>query len=374
MDSRARFIDDFLRRHYRFTELCERHGVSRKTGYKWLERFREAGKQGLADRSRAPLSCPHRTDAEVAQLLIDARKAHPTWGPRKLIAWLGRKMPGVPWPASSTVNALFHREGLVVPKVRRRRYKHPGTVPAHTEEPNDLWTIDFKGQFKTRNGVYCYPLTVLDLHSRYLLACKGYLDTKTKGAWSTLKALFREFGLPKGVRSDNGTPFASTGLHGLCRLNVWLMRLGITHQRIRPASPQENGAHERMHLTLKRGACVPARTNLSAQQRAFNSFVHEYNEERPHEALDNDTPASRYRSSPRPYPERLTPIEYPGHFLVKRVTSAGTIRFRRKLVYVSVALEDELIAFEESADGLWMVYFGDFLLATMDERDCKLQP
>jgi transposase InsO family protein len=369
MDERLRFIQEHRDGYYEMTELCERYGVSRKTGYKWLARFEEEGKRGLEDRSRAPHSCPHRMSAATADLLCAARRKHPDWGPGKLIGWLEPKHPDITWPAPSTVSDLFVREGLVKHRRRRRRHAHPGVVAPVTHAPNDLWTADFKGHFKTRDGIYCYPLTIADQHSRYLLTCKGLLSTKGDGVRRAFERAFAEYGLPAAMRTDNGVPFATTGIHGLSQLNVWWMRLGIQHQRIRPASPQENGVHERMHRTMKRRACRPPRATCAAQQRTFNAFRIEFNDERPHAALGNHTPASRYRPSPREYTGVLPPQEYPGHFLVKKITTGGTFRFQRRLLFVANSLTDHRIGLEEVDTGIWNIYFNTILLAKLDERD-----
>jgi len=369
MDERLRFVQQWKGEEYEKSELCERYGVSRKTGYKWVARFEEEGKRGLVDRSRAPHHCPHKIDADVAALLCAARRAHPTWGARKLIGWLEPRHPAIDWPAPSTVCDLLHREGLVKKRRRRRPHVHPGVVAPVTHAPNDLWTADFKGQFRTRDGIYCYPLTIADQHSRYLLTCKGLLSTKGDGVRPAFARAFHEFGLPRAMRTDNGVPFATTGIHGLSQLNVWWMRLGIQHQRIRPASPQENGVHERMHRTMKQVACRPARAHCAAQQRSFNAFRTEFNDERPHEALGNATPSSRYRESPRVYTGVLPPQEYPGHFLVKKITTGGTFRFKHRLLFIANALTDHHIGLEECNTGIWNIFFSNVLLAKLDERD-----
>jgi putative transposase len=368
VDQRSRFIDAYLSGAFRKTELCQRFHISRRTGDKWIGRYDAQGRAGLGDRSRAPKRCPHRIADDIATLICTARKKHPDWGPGKLLDWLRPRHPDVTWPAVSTAGDLLKRRGLV--QQRRRRYKptHPGVVPATTHAPNDLWTADFKGEFRTGDDEYCYPLTVADLHSRYLLACTGLRSTRTHGAQAVFEQLFREYGLPRAVRTDNGVPFATTGLHGLSILSVWWIRLGIQHQRIQPASPQQNGAHERMHKTLKRGAIRPPRANLQAQQRAFNQFRTLYNDERPHESLDGTTPSSRYRRSPRPYPSILPAIEYPGHFLTREITAAGTFRFGDRLFFLSNALKHLPVGLEEMSDGVWSVYFCHVLLARLDER------
>jgi putative transposase len=368
VEQRARFIDDHRLGLYDMTELCARYAISRKTGYKWLARYDAGGRPALQDRSRAPHSCPHKIAAPVEALLVAARRQHPDWGPEKLLQWLEPRHPGVTWPAISTAGDLLARHGLVQKRRRRRPNPHPGVVPPTTVAPNDLWATDFKGQFRTGDRIYCYPLTVTDQHTRFLLACHGLLSTRGIGVRPIFDRLFREYGLPRAMRTDNGVPFASTSLHGLTALNVWWLRLGIQHQRILPAHPQQNGAHERMHKTLKRGACRPPRATLAAQQRAFNRFRLEYNEERPHQFLRGRTPSSLYRTSPRAYSGTLPALEYPSHFVVKRVTNAGTIRFKTRLLYLSTALRQHRIGLEEVDDGIWSLFFCDVLLGRIDER------
>lgn len=369
MEQRERFIADSWACHFTMTELCRRYGISRKTGYKWLHRHAEEGRSGLQDRSHAPHSCPHRMTPEIGELILAGRRRHPDWGPRKLLDWLAPRHPDISaWPAISTAGDLLAREGLVK-KRRRRPRQHPGTVPLTTERPNDLWTADFKGQFPTKDGVWCFPLTISDQHSRYLLTCRALPDTKTLHARPVFERAFREFGLPDAIRTDNGVPFTSRALHGLCRLNVWWMRLGILHQRIRPASPQKNGAHERMHRTLKAATCRPPAANHVAQQRTFHRFRRLYNDERPHDAHNGKTPGSKYRPSPKPYPDKLPPIQYPGHFVVKHVTRAGTIRLGHKLIFIAQALKHLDVGLEEIGDGIWTIHFNTVLLATVDERD-----
>lgn len=369
MDQRTAFIADHRRELYPVTELCARYGISRKTGYKWLSRFEEQGRRGLADQSRAPHSCPHRIGADLATLLCTTRRRHPDWGAGKLLDYLAPRHPGVDWPAVSTVNDLLGRTGLLVRRRRRRPHAHPGVVPPTTHAPNDLWTADFKGQFPTGDGILCYPLTIADLHTRYLLTCHGLPSTHGAGARRIFERAFQTYGVPRAIRTDNGTPFATSGIHGLSRLNVWWMRLGIQHQRIHPGRPQQNGAHERMHRTLKRRAIRPPRQDGAAQQRAFNRFRTEFNEERPHNFLGGQTPGSRYLPSPRPYPRCLPPQEYPGHFLVKKITTAGTFRFQSRLLFIAHSLTDHHIGLEETDDGIWSIFFNTVLLAKLDERD-----
>jgi len=369
MEQHERFIHDHRVALYTMVELCARYGISRKTGYKWLERFEAGGRQGLQECSRAPQACPHRIAVAVAAVLCAARRQHPSWGPAKLLAWLRPRHPGVAWPAISTAGDLLARRGLVKHRRRRRHYQHPGVVPATTTQPNDLWTADFKGHFRTRDGLYCYPLTVADQDTRYLLACHGLLSTRGHGVRPVFEELFRTYGLPRAIRTDNGVPFATTGIHGLSQLNVWWLHLGIQHQRILPAHPQQNGAHERRPKTLKGDAIRPPRATLALQQRAFTAFRRLYNEERPHQALAGRPLAALYRPSPRAYPAVLPPIEYPGHFIVKRVTNAGTVRFKKRLVFIANAFKQHPIGLEEVADGIWSIYLCRVLLGRIDERE-----
>jgi transposase InsO family protein len=364
---RHHFAQDLDSGQWTMTELCLRYGISRNTGYKWCDRYQQDGPRGLEDRSRAPRSCPHQTPAAIVELILEEHIRF-GWGARKIWKRLRTRDPQRAWPARSTIFDILARHDRVQPRRRRRHWKHPGAAPFNTTAPNQIWTIDFKGQFRTRNGIYCYPLTILDHFSRYLLGCHGLLDVAGAGVKAHLRQLFRTGGLPDAIRSDNGAPFASTGIHGLNRLNVWWLQLGITHQRITPGSPQENGAHERLHKTLKARATRPAAANLNLQQRAFNAFQKTYNELRPHEALDDETPASRWAPSARSYPERITPPEYPGHFEVRRVSSAGTFRLHSGQHFLSQALNNESIGLEEVQDGLWNLVYYETLLGRFDEH------
>lgn len=373
MDERAQFITAFRDGCYTMTELCERYRISRKTGYKWVARVEAEGRAGLRDRSRAPHTCPHRMDAAVAARLRSAREAHPDWGPRKLVSRLARDFPAIAWPAPSTVGDLLVREGLVTPRRRRRRPAlHPGAPPVQTAAPNDVWTTDFKGEFRTQDGRWCYPHTLADHHTRFLLDCHGLASPTARGARQVFERAFRTYGLPRAIRSDNGAPFATTGLHGLSQLSVWWMQLGIQHQRSRPGKPQDNGAHERMHRTLKAATLRPPKPTMAAQQRAFNAFRTLYNTERPHETLQGDTPAMHYAASPRAYPSRIPPVEYPGHFLVRRVCTSGAFRFRGRSLFLTKTLAQLPVGLEEIEDAVWSIYFGTVLIARLDERDWSI--
>ena len=353
MSERLCFIADLERNLYSMTELCERHGISRKTGYKWADRYVAKGVDGLKDRSRAPKRCPHRTEDRVVEALVEARGKHPRWGPRKLLAYLRKRRPNWPWPATSTAGEILKRHGLVEPRQRRRPRRHLGRPKIDVTSPNDLWSGDFKGEFLTGDRRYCYPLTVADRCSRYLLGCEGQLSTAHAGAKPVFERLFREKGLPKAILSDNGSPFSSTALAGLSRLSVWWIKLGIEPLLIEPGHPEQNGAHERMHRTLKAETTRPPETDLAAQQRRFDAFREEFNEERPHEALGQQTPAERYQPSPRPYPDRVPEVEYPGHWEVRRVGRRGQMKWQGQEVFVTKVLMNERVGLEEIEDGIW---------------------
>ena len=262
------------------------------------------------------------------------------------------------------------REGLVTKRRRRRRPAHPGTVPPHTTEPNDLWAADFKGQFRTGDGIYCYPLTITDQHSRYLLTCHSLRNVQTVGAKPAFERAFREYGLPRAIRTDNGVPFATQAVHGLSQLNVWWIRLGIQHQRILPgASAAERRARTHAQDTQSGGDSAATRHAAGPAARLRCAFAREYNEVRPHDTLQGQTPASVYHASPRPYPKRLPPIEYPGHYLVKRITSGGTFRFGRRLLFLATPLEGYDVGLDEIEDGVWSIYFCNVLIARFTERD-----
>ena len=372
MQERTRFITAYHDGLYSMSELCARFHISRKTGYKWLQRYHQHGLDGLKDLSRTPKTCPHQTTPEVEALLVESRRKHPHWGPRKLRRVLERHHPTVTFPALSTIGAILDRNGLIETKPRRRKAKHPGATPLKTEAPNDVWGTDFKGEFKLLNGQYCYPLTVTDLHSRYILACHALPSTGQEGTIEAFQGLFREYGLPQAVRTDNGNPFATSAIVGLSKLNAWWIKLGIDHQRIEPGEPQQNGRHERMHRTLKAETTRPPERSMAKQQTRFDAFVEEFNQQRPHEALDDEVPASCFHTSARALPAVLPAPEYALHWEKRWVSKCGTFRFKCYQPFVSTVLAHEWIALEEVDDGVWSVYFYDVLLARFDERDGRL--
>lgn len=367
MDERIQFIAALLK-GMRMGEACRGFGISRKSGYKWLERYKTLGPQGLEDRSRAPLHTPWAISEGMAELLIDARCRHPTWGPRTLIDWLAKHHPGKRFPAPSTVGELFRRRGMVKPRRRRRRCPPHTARPALYDRPNATWCADFKGWFRVRDGRRCDPLTISDGHSRFLLCCQTVERPSLTNVRAQFERVFREYGLPDAIRTDNGPPFASTGLGGLSRLAVWWLKLGITPDRIEPAKPQQNGRHERMHRTLKAETAKPPAASLRAQQRRFDRFRQEYNEERPHQALGGDPPSSRFSPSRRTYPTREPTVEYPSHFAVRSVRTDGTIKWNSTHVYVSQALVGEPVGLWNFEQDRWMLHFSTLRLGVMDNR------
>jgi putative transposase len=372
VDERMRFVIAAEKHEESFAALCRGFGVSRRVGYKWLARYLEAGVDGLLDHSRAPLHHPHAIEDDIAEACLAVRHRHPTWGPLKVRACLKRQAPGTEWPATSTIGSLFDREGLTVKRKLRRR-SPPSSAPfAQCGAANDVWCIDFKGWFLTGDGKRCEPLTLTDAHSRYLLRCQALTRTDTDHVWPVLDAAFREFGLPDYMRSDNGSPFASCGAGGLSMLSVRLIKAGVVPQRIKPGKPQQNGRHERMHLTLLQDAATPPSRTLREQLKRLREFQRVYNEERPHQSLDDATPAERYTPSSRRFDGVLREPEYDAGLKVRRVRHNGEIRWRNDKIYVHQALAGEPIAFEEGAAG-WTVSYGPIVLGTIGHDENRLR-
>jgi len=368
MDQRRLFINDHRHSVFPFTELCARYGISRKTGYKWIARFEGGGYPALADLTRRPRSCAHRTPTATEEAILMVRRRHPFWGAKKLLKLCRRRNPKWTWPARSTTCSILKRNGLI-PEVRRRRQPgHPGRPMKPMDAPNEIWTADFKGEFKTLDGLYCYPLTIADGFSRYLLECRALLSPCHEATLHHFTRLFKKYGLPRVIRTDNGSPFASIALGRLSRLSVWWIKLGIFPELTEPASPQQNGRHERMHKTLKQATVRPPAADLVAQQRRFDRFRTEFNHVRPHEALDQETPASQYAPSPRTFPKHLPKMEYPAHFERRLVSHNGGIRWKHRWVNVTSVLMEEHVGLEEVDDGIWNVYFGPMQLGQFDER------
>lgn len=372
VEFRRKFVQGWASHNGTFEEYCLLFGISRETGYEWRARFDAHGTVGLETLSSAPHSCPQETPIGVQEFVIAARKLHPTWGPRTLRPWLEAAYPQVELPAPSTIGEILKRNGLVHPR-KRRRYTEPFTKPfAKCAAPNDTWTVDFKGQFRTGDGQLCYPLTLMDAFSRYLLRCDGYLSPTEENARKSFVAAFREHGMPEVIRSDNGTPFASTAPGGLSRLSIWWIHLGIRPERITPGKPAENGRHERMHRTLKAEATKPPRANLDAQQRQFNRFQREFNDDRPHHALGFTPPATHYAPSPRPYPRRLPEIHYSDQHELRLVDNGGHFKWRNVRIFASQALSREVIGLLPISEEVTEVFFGPILLGTLSHRRPEL--
>ena len=373
MDQRTQFIAEYLRETLSVTELCDLYRVSRKTAYKWIDRYLRHGPAGLQEHSRRPQHSPNQTAEDIVEALLQARRRHPSWGGKKLLALLHKRHPSWDLPHRSTVCDILKRHGMVPHTRHRRRIGHPGKPTSLILAPNDLWSADFKGQFKTGNGRYCYPLTVADGFSRYLLGCQGLTSTAVDEAKPVFTRLFKEYGLPTRIRTDNGVPFATNTLARLSRLSAWWVRLGILPEFIEPGNPQHNGRHERMHRTLKAETTRPAAGSLAAQQRRFNAFREEFNHERPHEALDQQTPASYYRPSTREMPSTVPPLEYPDRYEVRYVSANGGIRWNRDWVNVSIVCVGEYVGLEEIDNGIWNVYFGPLKLGRLIERHMRIE-
>jgi transposase InsO family protein len=343
----------------RMTDLCREFGISRKTGHKFKARFEKLGAKGLANQSRAPKVIPHKTPPEMEELIIAERQQHPSWGPRKLKETLERRLKRA-FPSAAAIGAVLKRNGLVQQRKRRQRHEPGPTTLRAASAPNEVWCIDYKGQFRVGDGTYCYPLTLTDQFSRYILGCESMAAISDDAAREVCEEIFRTHGLPDVMRSDNGTPFASTGLAGLTRLSVFWLRLGIQLERIEPGHPEQNGRHERMHRTLKFETARPARANLLQQQERFDEFVDEFNHQRPHEALDMKRPADVYMPSPRAFPARLPEPRYPAHDDVLRVSRTGQIYIPGiRQVHLSTALSGEYVGIREERDGRWLVTFID---------------
>jgi len=372
MEERLRFIARCLE-GAGMTETCREFGISRKTGYKIYQRYKDHGLEALSDRSRRPVRYANQLPPPIEALIVTLKSEKPHWGARKIRELLVRRLPGeVRVPAKSTIHAVLHRHGLVKVPPRPRR-RATGTALSAGPEPNDLWCADFKGEFKLGNGRYCYPLTVSDHASRFLLLCEALESTREELAITAFEQLFRERGLPRAIRSDNGVPFASpNGLYNLSKLSVWWLRLGIEIERIKPGHPQQNGRHERMHLTLKQETTRPPGMNSLQQQARFDAFVQEFNTERPHQALQMKTPAELYSASSRPY-RGLPELTYPLHDRDVMVTACGRLCMHRKKINISTVLAGQRLGIKEVDEGIWLVSFIHYDLGYIDLEQRTLQ-
>jgi len=373
MDERIRFVIR-LKEGESMASLCREFGISRKTGYKIFERYEECGLEGLTDRARRPHRYANQLPVQVEAAIVAAKREKPSWGARKIRERLLRRLPAeVKVPARSTIHAILDRHGLVA-RAKRSRTACNGTSLSPGLTPNELWCTDYKGEFKLGNHKYCYPLTVTDHASRYLLLCEAMESNQEQFAFTAFERLFKERGLPQAIRSDNGVPFASpNGLFNLSKLSVWWLRLGISIERIKPGRPQQNGRHERMHLTLKKEATRPAGANLLQQQAKFDAFLEEFNNERPHEALAMKCPAEIYTASTKPYRGIAEP-QYPFHDKTIVVTNCGRLCLYRKKINLSVCLAGQAVGIKEVDDGIWLVSFMDYDLGYVDLEEKSLQP
>jgi putative transposase len=377
IDQRARFVLDYNKRvrthEIRMSDLCDEHGISRKTGYKIIGRHQAEGWAGLRDRSRAPLGGEHWLSNDVVMAVLDVRLQFPYWGAKKIVAYLRDIEPECEWPAVSVAHDWIKRAGMVGAQSRRKRFPHPGPPPSVAiERANQQWSTDFKGHFRTGDRRYCYPLTIADSFSRYIIGCQALLATTFDLTRPVFERRFREFGLPEAILSDNGTPFSSNSVRRLSKLSVWWTRLGIEVRLTEPGKPQQNGRLERMHRTLKQDACATPSANCRRQQVQFDRFVNHYNHDRPHEALGQTPPVRSYVPSTRPYPKRLPQIEYPTTSEVRRVRSTGEIKWDGQWLFLSEALVRESIGFELIDNGCWIVRFGVLELGYYSERDRRL--
>jgi transposase InsO family protein len=373
VERRKQFIREYESGMGTMTELCGIYGISRPTGYQVLQSWRSGGEVGLAERSRAPHRHPNQTAGAIEEPLLALRRAHMRWGPRKLKAYLERAQGTQRWPAASTIGELLKREGLVIARPQRHKVP-PYTQPFQSaREPNQLWCADFKGWFRTGDGERIDPLTISDACSRYLLRCQAVEKTDRERVQAIFEAAFREYGMPEAIRTDNGAPFASRAVAGLSRLAVWWMKLGIVPERIAAGHPEQNGRHERMHRTLQQETASPPQANRRAQQRGFNVFRWEYNQERPHEALGMQTPSACYGPSPRAYPARVVAPEYGRALQVRRVLERGAFTWKHEAVFLSETLSGERIGLLSIDERYYRVYFAAFPLARFDSHRLQIE-
>jgi transposase InsO family protein len=369
VDERIRFINALLENpRGNFKRLCEGFGINRSTGYKLVERYERDGAAGLDSRRPVPLSCPHRTPDEIADLIVALRKKYPFDGPKKLREQLVQQHPDLTIPAASTIGDILKRSGLVRPRRARLRVPPSSSPLGAAAEPNDIWCADFKGHFAVGDGTRCYPLTITDACSRYLLKCEALTEPKYAPTREHFERAFREFGLPKKIRTDNGPPFASKALGGLSWLSVWWIQLGIVPERIEPGHPEQNGRHERMHRTLKEQIASPPAATIVDQQRASDRFRADYNDRRPHEALGQRPPASCYEPSVRTMPERAPQPEYGPDFVVRRTSGSGEFSWKGKLVKAGKPLSNQPVALRQVDDDEWELFYGPLLIGSVLAR------
>ena len=372
MDLKYQLVTDLNKEQFSITDLSQKYGISRPTIYKWAERYKRLGLDGLKEQSRAPSNCPHRTSEKIINLVIQEKLKNRKRGPRKIRAQLKRQYPKIHFPAKSTIAYWLKKEGLVQ---QRKKCLHvpPYTKPFNEcQAPNDIWSLDYKGQFYMKNSRVCYPLTISDNFSRYLLGCKALQGPRYVPTKKYLEFMFREYGLPQAIRNDNGTPFAGKGIGGLSRLSIWFIQLGIIPERIKKGCPQENGRHERMHRTLKSDVLDIIGHNLKEQQKQFDIFRYDFNNNRPHESLNDQTPNEYYVKSNRPYVEHPHPPEYGFDYTVRQVRQSGEIKFCGQMFYVTELLAGLPVSLKEIADGIWQLQFSFYVLGSVDLRKNKI--
>lgn len=366
VDQRLQFLSSYQKEEMSISDLCREFEVSRPTGYRWINRYKEAGPEGLLDLSSKPHSCSHATSELIGDAILAMRRKYPSWGARKLKARLERLQPSVAWPAASTFGNILRRAGLTHPKRKKRRTTPYSEPFSEVTAPNQLWCMDFKGYFSTGDGTRCDPLTITDAHSRYLIRCQIVSRMDLSEVTAVCEAAMREYGMPARIRTDNGAPFAGTGLLGMSKLSLGWRKLGIVHERIQPGRPQENGRHERMHRTLKEDTTKPAAFTLRSQQKKFDTFRHMFNHERPHEGLNNETPGSIYQPSLTMLPGTVKEFLYPKGFETRRINNSGDFSWHKDRVFVSEVFKFEALGFELIAEDVYKVFFRDIELGIFD--------
>jgi len=372
MDERLRFVARLLEGE-KMAPLCAEFGISRKTGYKIFGRYKDCGVEAFTDRSRRPHRQANRLPPQIEATIVRLKREYPGWGAPKIREKLRQQFTGPHLPAISTVHAVLDRHSLVQPR-RRRRHRATGTELSRPTEPNALWCADYKGEFMLGNRRYCSPLTITDFASRYVLTCEALATTQERFAFTVFERTFKEFGLPRAIRTDNGVPFASAhAIYGLSTLSVWWLRLGVALERIKPGHPQQNGRHERMHLTLKKDATTPAAANVLQQQARFDTFIEQYNRERPHQALGMKVPADLYEPSPRRY-RGLEDLTYPFHDQTIAVTRCGRICFQGRKVNLSHVFAGQHVGVTQVGERIWLVTFMQYDLGYFDDETCRLEP
>jgi transposase InsO family protein len=374
VDQRLQFLSSYQREEMSVTDLCHEFGISRPTAYRWINRYKEVGPEGLLDLSRRPHSCSHATPDAVVNAILSLRAKHPSWGARKLKARLEKVEPGVYWPAASTFGSILSRAGLTSPTKKKRRTTPYSEPFSEVTAPNQLWCMDFKGCFMTGDGTRCDPFTITDAHSRYLIRCQVVSRMDLSQVRAICEAAMREYGLPSRIRTDNGAPFAGAGLLGLSKLFLGWMKMGIVHERIQPGRPQQNARHERMHRTLKADTANPPAATLRLQQKRFDQFRHVFNHERPHEGLDNETPGSLYQPSTKMFPRTIPEYVYPNGFVTRRVNNSGDISWHKDRVFISEVFRFEEVGLEEVEDRIYKVFFRQVEIGEFDAEALRFRP